>query len=147
MRLDLTDKAGDRLTVRSVHASEGGLVGNVRRAEFEIKAERDSRHDDDRGDRRDAAVPERLRRRGRSQSRRLGVRRSQQPARYFDARRFRFGLADQTGGAIAVDLLQLVLIDEPVAAAAQGARLPPKRPQHGEDRRSGHHCENDPKHH
>ena len=71
----------------------------------------------------------------------------QKPTRHLKARSLSLGFPDQARGTIAVDLLQLILINDNVAAAAYRTRSPPKREQHGEDRRGGHQCKNDPQDH
>ena len=80
--------------------------------------------------------------------RRYGERRrfrgGKEPARNLQPRRLGLGLADQAGGTIAVDFLELILVDEKIATAAQPAPAAAKRPQYGEDRRSGHQRKNDP---
>ena len=68
-----------------------------------------------------------------------GVGGGNQPARHLDAGGFGFGFPDQTGGSVALDLVQLVAIDSDVAAGAQGL-APRQGPEHGEDRRRRHQC-------
>ena len=51
--------------------------------------------------------------------------RRDQPPRDFDARGFGLALADQAGGAVALDLVELVAIDRNIAAGAQRRRAAP----------------------
>jgi hypothetical protein len=66
-----------------------------------------------------------------------------QAARHLDARSVGFHLADQPGGAVARDFLELVPIDLGVATRPQVSRAR-QRPKHGEDRRRGHECKGQP---
>ena len=123
--LNLADEGGDRLrALRFLDAGESGMRGDVGRAERHVEARRPERQNHQCRYRGGAAPP--LRHcRGRRRSAgvaRLRVRCGEEPARNFKARRFRFRLADQAGRAIAIDFLQLILVDHQIAAAGRGAR-------------------------
>ena len=107
------------LALRFLDAGESGLRGDVGRADRHVEARRPERQNHQCRYRSGAAPPLRRRRGSRRFAgvRRLRVRRGEEPARDFKARRFRFGLADQAGRAIAIDLLQLILVDHEIAAA------------------------------
>ena len=83
-----------------------------------------------------APSPERYRRRR--------FRGRKKPARNLEPRRFRLGFADQAGGTVAVDLLELILVNQKIATAGHAAPGAAKRPQYGKDRRSRHQRKNDP---
>ena len=78
---------------------------------------------------------------------RLTIRRGQQTAADLDARGFRFGGADQSGGDVAIDLGELVLVDGSLAAFALRPATAAQRPEHGEDRRDRHQREHKPQRH
>jgi hypothetical protein len=69
-----------------------------------------------------------------------------EPARHLDLRGHRLAVLDPPGGAVTIDLVELIAVDGDVAA---GARLPAarERPQHGEDRRGRHQRERKPNGH
>src|SRR5690606_28654309 len=72
--------------------------------------------------------------------------RRDQPARNLDPRRIRLALADQAGGTIAHNLVELVPVDRDIAAP--GRRLPPaERPQHRKNRGGGHQRQDEPESH
>jgi hypothetical protein len=90
----------------------------LRRTEREIKQHGADRQQHERDDRGDAAVPAC----GSFRHGCIGIRDvggGQQPARYFDAGGFSLGFANETGGAVADDLVQLVAVDGDIAAAVQ----------------------------
>ena len=72
---------------------------------------------------------------------------SEQSPRYFNARSFGLGITDQSGRAIAIDLVELILIYKPIAAGASIARLSSQRPKNRKNCRGGHHGKSDPKCH
>ena len=72
---------------------------------------------------------------------------SEQSPRYFNARSFGLGITDQSGRAIAIDLLELILIYKSIAAGASIARLSSQRPKDRKNCRGGHHGKSDPKCH
>ena len=72
------------------------------------------------------------------------VRRRQQTAADFDARGLGFGGSDQSGGKVAIDFSELVLVDGRLAAAALRPAGTAQRPEHGENRRGRHQREHKP---
>jgi hypothetical protein len=122
------------------------LSRNIGRAKLQIQCERDNRHNQNCNA--NGALPPRIRPgAGLFWNGTFSVDGSEQSTRYFNARRFGFRIADQSGRAIAIDLLELVLINKPIAARASIARLSSKRPKNRKKCRSGHHGKNDPKCH
>jgi hypothetical protein len=145
MCLYLADETRNRLVAFGRgDAGKRRLARNVRRAEHDVKAERTERENGERddGSHTSALSFARARRGNAGAGRRIC--RGQQAARDFEPRRLGLGLADQAAGAIAVDFLELVLIDREVATAHRRPRGAPKRPDNGKDRRRGHQCKNDP---
>jgi hypothetical protein len=71
----------------------------------------------------------------------LGISCGEKPTRHFEPGGFRLRFADQTGCAITVDFVKLILIDNEIAATNELARFSPKRPHYGEDRRGRHQRE------
>ena len=91
-----------------------------------------------------AAVRRRRKFRGDAASNTAGVSlvgRGEEPPRHFEPGGFRLRLTDQASGAIAVDFLQLIFVNEKVAAA-DGALAAPERPQYDQSRRRGHRRKN-----
>ena len=108
---------------------------NLGRAKLQIECECDQGHDQNRND--TGAAPSCVRFNARLfWNDGFGIHGGQQAARYFDTRGFGFRIADQTDRAIAIDLLKLVLIDEPIAAGGAITRLSSKRPKHRKHCRS-----------
>ena len=127
MRLDLADEAGDRLiALRRIGAGKGGLLGNVRRAEHEIKAERNSGHDDDAAIAADAAMPRRPAR-SRCSDRRLRSASAAASSRRDISTRADSASASPIRPAARSRSIscKLILIDEPIAAAARGRGFRP----------------------
>src|SRR4051812_25583085 len=116
---------------------------HLRRAERKIKCDGAGRHQDETRDGRGAPPPDR---RSRGPTKFGRISRGDQAPRHLDAGRLRFRLADQTGGAIALNLVQLVAIDLKLAARLRVAAAR-QRPQHGEHRRRRHQRKNEPQGH
>ena len=130
---------------RGLHARRQRFARQVRRTEREIERKGAGRQQDEAGDGGDAAVPERSGfLRGPFGFRGIGG--GNQPARHLDAGGFGFGVADQAGGAVALDFVQLVAVDGDIAAAAQG-RAPRQRPEHREHRGRRHQYQHEPECH
>jgi len=145
MRLDLADQTGDRFVAFGRgDARESGLARNVRRSERNVEAERTERQNSEGRDRGRTPALGFTRAGCRNAGAGRRFRRGQQTARDLEPCRLGLGLPDQAAGAIAVDFLELVLIDREVAAARQRPRGAPKRPDNGQNRRRGHQCKNDP---
>ena len=70
-----------------------------------------------------------------------------EPARHLDLRGDRLAVLDPPGGAVAIDLIELIAVDRDVAAGAQRLPAARERPQHGEDRRGRHQRQRKPNGH
>jgi hypothetical protein len=122
------------------------LSRNIGRAKRQIECECDQGHNQNCHN--SGAPPSRVRHRTRPfRNGAFGIHGRQQPARYFNACGFGFRVADQSDRAIAIDLLELVLIHKPIAAAGAIARLSSKRPKNRKQCRGRHHSKDDPKCH
>jgi hypothetical protein len=73
--------------------------------------------------------------------------RSAAPSDDFDPRGVRFRRRDQPRGHVAVDLGKLILVDRRLASIVSHARALAQRPEHGENRHSGHQREYKPQRH
>jgi len=119
---DLRDQSLDRaicLGLRALRARSLG-AGHIRRAEHEVKCHRTDREQRETGNGGAASTPERWRIRDRFLgSYSIGSRK--EAARYLNLSGFRLGRADQAGGSVPVDFVQLVTIDGYIAAATRRA--------------------------
>ena len=127
MRFDLRDQLFDRALL-------GGAIGARRQRLARQAAASRARDKDRRAKRQQQPARRAPRRAGATAATRAALRlrcvgRGEQPARDFDPRGLGFGLADQAGGAVARDLVELIAIDRDVAA----------RPRRGPRRRASGH--------
>ena len=120
-------------------------AGKLRRADCKIKRENTERQRDQAGQHRGAAASLRRPQHALLRLRRIG--RRDQPARDLDARRFRFGVADQPSRAVALKLVELIAIDGDIGSGRLRLRAAAERPQHREYRGGRHHRQNQPQRH
>ena len=121
------------------------LAGQLRGSKCKIKSGGDARQQNHRANRQRTATPERRSdRQGGGKFRCIGCRNKTAGNLYPCSICFR--RSDQPRSAVALDFIQLVTIDSKIAAGLRIRRLA-KRPQDGENRRSCHQRENEPKGH
>lgn len=77
----------------------------------------------------------------------LTIRGCQEAAADFDPCGFGFGSTNQPRGDVAIDLGELILVDDSLAAFFVRPRAAAQRPEHGEDRRDRHQREHKPQRH
>ena len=144
MRLDLRHHVVERLIgVRGAGARGQRKIAEPRRSEREVERHRRDRQAHQRHDRGSAAQTKVRPRRQVA----LAIRGGEQAAADFDTRGLGLGHADQSGGDIAIDLGELILVDHSLAAAGRRRRAAAQRPEHGEDRRDRHQREHKPQRH
>ena len=144
--LDLGDHVLDIAGLaRRLQPRRQRFARQVGRAEREVERDGADRQQNETGDGGDAAAQQRRRFRRRLFGFR-GIGGGNQPARHLDAGGLGFGVADQPGGTVALNFVQLVAVDGDVAARTQGFAAR-QRPQHGEDGRRRHQCKHEPECH
>ena len=156
MGLDLRHHAFDRaLLGRQIEPGRKRRARQLRRAPLHIEDRRHDRQRDQSDQRRGAPPPQHGLRFGGafgfgfwSGLFRFGlVGRGQQAARNLESGRFRLGIADQAGFAVALDLFKLVAIDRYILALHGYGTAPGQWPEHGENCRRGHQGKDEPEGH